>query len=184
MPYLSYAEDFDGVADVFLRDPNKYMPVVEFLENLLRKPSELSSAERELIGAYVSTLNNCQFCIGSHVATAKAFNVDEKVLEALNDNIETSAIDSKLKPVLLLVKKLTESSNKLVQGDIKAVVSAGWSEQTVEDIIGITAIFAFLNRFVDGFGLTGTDDYFDMVGQGLSHYGYEPFIRSALEQAS
>ena len=28
MPYLSYAKNFQGVADVFLRDPGRYAPFI------------------------------------------------------------------------------------------------------------------------------------------------------------
>jgi alkylhydroperoxidase family enzyme len=39
---------------------------------LLRGPSSLARGERELIAAYVSALNDCQYCWSSHSACAAA----------------------------------------------------------------------------------------------------------------
>ena len=39
---------------------------------MLRGPSSLSRGERELIAAYVSALNDCQYCTSSHAACAAA----------------------------------------------------------------------------------------------------------------
>ena len=182
MPYLSYAKDFQGVTDVLLRDPDRYLPIVQFLETVLRKDSEFSPAERELIAAYVSMFNSCQFCYGTHEAVATALGVGKVVLKALETDLASAPIDERLRPVFALAKKLTETPSKVVQADIRAVIDAGWSEQSIEDIIGVTSIFAFMNRLADGFGLKGTPDYCAQVGAGLSQYGYEPFVRSALEQ--
>jgi alkylhydroperoxidase family enzyme len=38
---------------------------------LLRNESPLSQAERELIATFVSALNDCNFCAGSHAAAAR-----------------------------------------------------------------------------------------------------------------
>ena len=182
MTYLSFAKDFQGVADAFLRDPDRYLPIVAFLETVLRKDSQFSPAERELMAAYVSSLNGCQFCYGTHEAVAKAFNVDAAMLGALQTDPTRAPVGERMRPVFALTRKLTETPSLVSADDVRAVLDAGWSEQAVEDIIGIAAIFAFLNRLTDGLGITGTADYFTQVGAGLSQYGYEPFIRSALEQ--
>ncbi len=76
MPNLTYAQDFQGVADVFLRDPTGYGPLLQFIEDVMTRDSELTAAEREMIAAYVSQLNACRFCIGVHHSTLAAMNVD------------------------------------------------------------------------------------------------------------
>ena len=35
MSYLSQAESFQGVADVFLRDPERYAPLLQFIESVM-----------------------------------------------------------------------------------------------------------------------------------------------------
>jgi AhpD family alkylhydroperoxidase len=50
----------------------------------------LSVAQRELIAAYVSGLNACGYCHGVHSATVQAFGIDEAVLTALLDEVDTA----------------------------------------------------------------------------------------------
>ena len=50
---------------------------MEYHDRLMRDHSPLTVAERELIAAYVSGLNACTYCYGSHVIAAGAFGVDE-----------------------------------------------------------------------------------------------------------
>ena len=181
MAFFSYSKDYQGFIDIVLDNPDRYLPIVQFLDNLVCQQSELSQLERELIGAYVSLLNGCEFCYGVHEAIAKSLNVDASVLLALKTDVEKAPIDPKLKSIFLLTKKVTENPGKIVSADIQAIIEAGWNEKTAEDVIGIAALFAFLNRLVDGFGLKGTANYFNEMGKGFSQYdGYESFVRSEL----
>src|SRR6516225_4843381 len=59
----SLAEDAHLI-DVFEKLPGLYRPLLEYHEILLRGPSPLTVAERELIAAYVSALNACNYCHG------------------------------------------------------------------------------------------------------------------------
>jgi len=183
MAFFSYSQNYDGFIDIVINNPDRYLPIVQFLDNILGQPSELSKAEKELIGAYVSTLNNCEFCYGVHEAMAKSFNVDKNILLALKTDIETAAIDSKIKAVLKLTHKVTTEPNRIVQSDIQSIVDSNWSEKTAEDVIAIASAYAFLNRLVDGFGIKGSSQYFAAISEGFSNYdGYEAFVRSTIEK--
>ena len=70
------------------------------------------------------------------------------------------------------------------QSDVDAVTSAGWSEQAVEDAINVAALFNYVNRLVDAFGIEGNDAYFKHVGQMLAGKGYAPLVKSVLDKAS
>ncbi len=60
MPNLRSLPDGARLLDVFARYPETTRPLIEYHEVLLRGPSPLSVAERELIAAYVSGLNACR----------------------------------------------------------------------------------------------------------------------------
>ena len=83
MAYLSYTKDMPGVADVFWRDPELYAPLLQFIEGVMTRPSELSKAEREMIAAHVSRQNGCDFCVGAHRWTLAAMDVDRATIDAL-----------------------------------------------------------------------------------------------------
>lgn len=48
MPYLSHAKDYQGVADVFLRDPDRYAPLLQFIQTgeLARVIEDLGESRR------------------------------------------------------------------------------------------------------------------------------------------
>ena len=112
----SVPESEEGVAAIMRRYPTQAMPLLELSEMLLREGDcEFSSEQRELIAAYASGINNCTYCYNTHKATAEAFGVDEELLDAMVLDLETSAVDEKLKPVLRFVAKLTRSPSRMTQ---------------------------------------------------------------------
>ena len=137
--------------------------------------SPLSVQQRELIAAYVSGINSCGYCLGSHSAVAEQFGVEEGVISQLVESIDGSNIDDKFKPILKYVKKLTLEPTKMVQADADAVFNAGWEERALYDAIMVCCTFNFMNRFVDGLGLSVIPESFQMQGEMLK-MGYDMVI--------
>ena len=150
--FPSLPEDHQ-LADVFQRFPHSVMPLLEYHDRVLRDPSPLTVAERELIAAYVSGLNACTYCHGSHVLAASAFGIDTTLFEGLIGDLESSAVDARIKPVLAYVRKLTLTPARMTSADAKAVFHAGWDEQALFDAVSVCALFNLMNRIVEGTGI-------------------------------
>lgn len=60
MPFMSFLEDQSGASSI-LETRNRKNSWSGFVKQVMRDDSPLSKAERELIGAYVSGLNACQY---------------------------------------------------------------------------------------------------------------------------
>ena len=142
------------LGDVFQAFPKAVAPLLEYHDILLRGPSDLSVAERELIAAFVSGLNACAFCYGAHAIYAKAFGIDPAVIAHLIADIDAAPADDKIKPLLRYAAKLTQEPTKITEEDAANVYAAGWSEAALFDAIQTTALFNFMNRIVEGSGLT------------------------------
>ena len=56
--------------EVLLRDPRRYLPIVEFVDNVTQGLSELSWGECELIMGEVSKVNRAEFCEWIHIGIA------------------------------------------------------------------------------------------------------------------
>lgn len=138
---------------VFRRFPHTLPPLLEYHDRLLRDPSPLTVAERELIAAYVSGLNACTYCHGAHVVAARAFGVDPDLFEGLMADPESSAVDPKLKPLLAYVRKLTLTPAMMSERDAVPVYEAGWEEQALFDAVSVCALFNFMNRIIEGSGI-------------------------------
>lgn len=73
----------------------------------MRGPSTLTLGERELIAAFVSGVNSCRYCHGTHARVAHGFGVDDGVFASLMDDIDRAPVEARLKPILRYVRKLT-----------------------------------------------------------------------------
>ena len=145
--------DRPHLADVFKRFPATVRPLLDFHDILMRGPSDLSVAERELIAAYVSGLNACQFCFGAHKLAARVFEVDPDTIDALIADVTTAPIEENLRPLLAYVAKLTGTPALLTEADAQMVYDAGWSEDALYDAVQTCALYNFMNRIVEGSGV-------------------------------
>lgn len=139
--------------DVFVRFPKNSRLLMQFTNNVLRSEGHLSVAQRELIAAYVSGLNACTFCRGSHEIYARAFGIAEGVVQELLDDLETANVDPKLRPILEYVKKLSVLPPKLTSQDAQKVWDAGWDEDALFEAIEVAGLFNMMNRIIEGSGV-------------------------------
>lgn len=125
-----------------------------YMEGVLRAEGVFTIGERELIAAFVSGLNACTFCYGSHRIYSEIFGIPVGQVDALLVDIETANIPEKMKPVMHYVKKLNALPSKLTQTDADAVFAAGWSEDALFEAVQVCAAFNLMNRIVEGSGVT------------------------------
>lgn len=153
MTLIKTLPDNPHLADVFKKFPRGVKPLLEFHDILLREQSPLSIAERELIAAYVSGLNGCYFCFGAHVRIAKEFGIEPSLLESLLDDIDSSKIEERMKPLLRYVKVLTKTPSKITRELIDNIHDSGWDDHAIYDAASVCALFNFMNRIVEGMGV-------------------------------
>lgn len=171
MSHLSSLPEDAVLLDVFRAFPATARPLIAYHEALMRGPSPLSVAERELLAAYVSGLNACAYCHGVHGAVATRFGVAEGVLERLLAG-DLRAAAPKLRPLLAYAEKLTVAPLRAEAADADAVFAAGWNEQALHDTVSVVALFHFMNRLVEGLGIAAGDDYFAHAAERLGAGGY------------
>lgn len=174
MTFFRSLSDAAGVVDVLGLNPVAGRALIELHMAALRNESQLSVAQKELIAAYVSGLNSCQYCFGVHSQTAAAFGVDESVLHALMCEVDSAPVSESLKPILRYARKLTQEPAKMIPSDADAVFAAGWSEAAFHDAILTIALFNFMNRLVEGHGIKGDATVYEARGKALKDAGYAP----------
>lgn len=174
MPFFPKIDSEDKVPHAFAKfNTGIERPLIDLHQTLMRSDdSPFTIAQRELLAAFVSGTNACKYCTGAHTATAVEFGVEEELITSLLNDIDTTDVDDNLKPIFKFIKKLTLEPTKMVQSDADRVFEAGWSERALYDAIIICCTWSFMNRFVEGLGLSVIPEHFPMEGKML-HAGYD-----------
>jgi len=175
--YFSWLDENSDITAILWRNHKRFRSLSVFTQNVLRGSGEMSIADREFLAAFVSGLNACSFCHGSHKAVAAVYGVDEELLERTINDLESSQISDKLLPIFLMARKLTREPSTVLLSDIDAIRDAGWSEDAIHDAIVICALFNFYNRLLDGHGIKGSPAKSAKGAQVLPKFGYKtPWI--------
>jgi uncharacterized peroxidase-related enzyme len=123
----------------------------EFTHEAMRGPSAWSVADRELMAAYVSKVNESAFCVGAHTATASRAYRDGTKVQAVLADLESAAIEEPLRATLRMLRKLT-AEGKLSGEDMREVLATGVSRQQAQDALAVCAAFNTTGRLADAFG--------------------------------
>ena len=155
---LSYRRSFFG----------KYFEV--WLQQALRKAKHWSVGEIELIGAFVSSKNACQYCTSDHRAVAK-MALDVTVIDAVLEDYRSAPIDERMKVTLAFLERLSQSPAALSVADLEPLRQAGLNDEAIEEAMHICAVFCTINRLADAFDFEMAPDP-EKVGRFLYKNGY------------
>lgn len=119
----------------------------------MRGPSAWSVADRELMAAFVSKQNGCEYCVKAHTAVAaRAYQAEGRVSAVLAD-LETAKIEEPLRATLRMLRKLSRDHQVGVD-DMRTLLAAGVSRGQIEDALGVAFAFNTMNRLADAFGFS------------------------------
>jgi uncharacterized peroxidase-related enzyme len=172
MSYLSSLPADAGLLQVLQAYPQTAKPLLALHEQVMRASSPFTAAERELIAAYVSGLNACGYCHGSHTAAAAAFGVPPELPAAAVCDLDSAPVPERMKPVLRYLAKLTLTPAEVTEAEAGEVLAAGWDERALHDAVLVCALFNFMNRMVEGLGVEADPDYLKSSGDRLHKIGY------------
>jgi uncharacterized peroxidase-related enzyme len=175
MAHITVEEGIPGIRSLFQFSPETGKPLCDLAEVLLKGPSPLSSAERELIAAYVSHLNGCLFCMNSHAAAARHLYDEKKyIVDELLKERNTDSLSPKMNALLEIAGKVQSNGKSVTPDEIDAARKAGANDTDIHDTVLIAASFSMFNRYVDGlasFTPEGEDAYIEM-GKRMGDKGY------------
>jgi uncharacterized peroxidase-related enzyme len=182
MPRLRSLPQQPVMRDLYKAQPASCKPLGELTEVAMRGPTPFTPGQRELIAAYVSALNACNYCHTTHAGVATAFGVPPDLFKALLTDVDSAPVEERMKPILHYAKKLTLSPARIIEADAAAVYEAGWDDEALYSTILVTALFNLYNRLVDGVGLALPEGYVAEAAKRLSTQGYDVFAQIAKAQ--
>ena len=159
MPHITLNSDEPGIRGLFRFRPETARPLNELAEVLLRGPSTLTPGERELIAAYVSGLNECQYCCSSHSAFAAVqLPGGMDLVNQVRGDVGSAPVTAKLKALLRIAAAVQEGGLNVTEQDVAAARAEGATDTEIHDTVLIAAAFCMFNRYVDGLATIAPDD--------------------------
>ncbi|MBI3299482.1 MAG: peroxidase-related enzyme [Elusimicrobia bacterium] len=174
MSHIPNPAGLPGILGPFAFRPETAKPLCELAETLLRGPSSLTPGEREIIAAYVSRLNECTFCHGSHAAAARSLLKDKPgTVDAVMKDPAAAPVSDKLKALLVIAAAVQKGGRRVTDGMVKDARAHGAGDKEIHDTVLIAAAFCMYNRYVDGLAtLTPPDEAYAAMGDMLAADGY------------
>jgi uncharacterized peroxidase-related enzyme len=152
MAYIELNNDLPGIRGLMAYRPEIEKALNALAETLLRdEDNTLTRGERELIGAYVSYLNDCFFCQNVHGALAGHYlgcNIDE--IDAIKKDFYSADLSPKMKSLLAIAASVQKGGKNVTEGQITAARNTGATDKEIHDAVLIAAAFCMFNRYVDG----------------------------------
>jgi uncharacterized peroxidase-related enzyme len=176
MAHIALPEGIPGIVGPLMQFPETGRPLLELAETLLRSPSTLTPAEREMIALHVSSRNDCYFCAHSHAAAARHLldEADRGLVDAVWADPEGAAISPKLRALLGVAAKVQQGGQCVLPEDVAQARAEGATDREIHDTVLIAAAFCMYNRYVDGLATWAPQDEaaYDQMGADMAREGY------------
>jgi uncharacterized peroxidase-related enzyme len=186
MPHIELSNDLPGIVGLMAYRPETAAPLNALAEALLRADNSLSRGERETIAAYVSFLNECQFCQMSHSAfAARQLEGGYDVVESVKRNPREAPVSPKLRALLGIAASVQRSGRDVSEAEIEAARAEGATDVEIHDTVLIAAAFCMYNRYVDGLATWAPDarEAYDEAAELIVTHGYGASLRAEAPDA-
>jgi uncharacterized peroxidase-related enzyme len=160
MAHIDLGNDLPGIRGPMAFSPATAKPLNELAEILLHSENNsLTRGEREMIGAYVSSLNDCFFCQNVHGAMAQHyFQCDMAFIDNIKHDYKSAPISDKLKTLLSIAGSVQKGGKYVTAEQIEHAKKTGASDREIHDTVLIAAAFSMFNRYVDGLNTWAPQD--------------------------
>lgn len=105
--------------------------------------TNLTPTECEVILMTNNRLNGCTYCMAAHTVASKMAGVDNSVVETLRAG--TPIADPKLEALRTFAEAINETRGWVSDEQVDALIEAGYSKQTVLEVIAGTALKVLSN---------------------------------------
>jgi uncharacterized peroxidase-related enzyme len=182
MPHINVDENLPGIRALLAFSPATAAPMGELTNILLRSNEGLSMADRELIAAHVSYLNDCFYCHQSHGAIAVCYlDGNEALVEQVKRDYTNADISDKLKALLAIAGSVQKGGRFVTTRQIENAKALGATDKDIHDTVLIAAAFCMFNRYVDGLAANTPSDLssYPLRAQQVAEKGYGNHVFSS-----
>lgn len=158
---------------LFAFQPEMTQHLARFSHSVMHEPAPIEPELRELIAAYTSRLNECEFCMKSHRAIAGELYGDESFVSGVLNDFESSNLCEKEKALLRFVAKVTLHLPEVTAADSQRLRDLDWTDDAIFYAITVCGLFNFYNRWITASGVpTVSDEGHRSRAKHVAHHGY------------
>lgn len=174
MPFIPLEDHLPGITGLLEYRRDTAAPIRALTQELMRGPSTLTEAERELIATVVSYRNHCNFCCNAHTAAADVLLGECETTKKVKTDLATAPVSEKMKALLTIAGLVQVGGKQVTQESIQKAKDAGATDIEIHDTVLIAALFCLYNRYVDGLAtVTPLEEKFYVgLGERLKNHGY------------
>jgi uncharacterized peroxidase-related enzyme len=160
MAYINLENDLPGIRGPMIYRPDTGAILNQLAEILLHdEDNTLSRGDREMIGTYVSSQNDCFFCQHVHGAMAQHyFGCDTDFIDGIKKDFRSADISEKMKSLLAIAGSVQKGGKYVTQEQISEAKKLGATDREIHDTVLIAAAFSMFNRYVDGLNTWAPQD--------------------------
>ena len=142
--------------------PDEFRAFFDYHDALMERESGLTKAEREMIVVATSGENNCIYCVVAHGAVLRIRAKNSLIADQVAISYQKADITPRQKAMLDFAVKVCNESWAVGKGDLRAMREAGFSDDDIWDITGITAFFGMSNRLANVLLMMPNNEFYGM----------------------
>jgi len=132
---------------------------IKHFTEIMRGESELTPAEREMIGVVVSAENHCLYCLVSHGAELRQLLGDPVLADRISYDYRRAGLGQRALAMLNYAVKITRTPVECCEADVQHLRNVGFSDEAIFDIAETAAMYNFTNRLASATGMLPNQAY-------------------------
>ena len=139
---------------------------------VMKNHGSLTSEFKRLIAFVSSNTTGCRYCQAHTIRAAERYGASKERLENIW-NFEESDCFSEQEKIAL---RFTREASKVPVGttqEMEEELKQHWSEDDIIEMMGVIALFGYLNRWNDVMGTSLEDDAIESANQYLKEKGWD-----------
>jgi uncharacterized peroxidase-related enzyme len=158
---------------IMQRKPKMAKALAQMTASVWDPEGSVDRAFKRLIAHVASRAAGCQYCMAHTAGGALHFGVEDEKLSAIWE-YQTSPLFSAAERCALDLAVAGASVPNAVSDDMFAELRKHWTEDQIVEIVGVIALFGFLNRWNDTLATPLEDEPIEVGEKYLAKRGWSP----------
>lgn len=140
---------------------------------VMANEGRLTSEQKRLIGLLASSVAGCRYCEAHTALAAERYGASQDRLDAIWNYANSPVFSAAERAAFEFALAAASVPNGITER-ISAELMRHWDDGEIVEILGVVALFGFLNRWNDSMGTTLEDRAVEMGKRQLAGRGWTP----------